>query len=596
MRPLLGGKGANLAEMTRIGLPVPDGFTITTEACVAYLREDGRPPGLDEQVAEHLATLEKRSGKRLGDRSDPLLVSVRSGAVISMPGMMDTILNLGMNDESVLGLAEAGGGERFAYDSYRRFIQMFGDVVAGVDAHLFENALQRLKLASGAAADVDLDAGQLEQLVGEFRAIYEAETGEPFPQDPQVQLSRSIEAVFQSWNTPRARTYRREYHIADDLGTAVNVVQMVFGNMGDDSATGVAFTRNPSTGEPELYGEYLRNAQGEDVVAGIRTPQPLAEMESELPESFRQLADTMHLLERHYREMQDIEFTIERGTLYLLQTRTGKRTAAAALKVARDLVDEGLISREEALERIDPDQLDQLLHPTIDPSAERDVIAHGLNASPGAAVGAVVFDADTAEARGKDGQDVILVRVETTPDDIHGVVAAQGVLTARGGMTSHAAVVARGLGKPCVAGAEEIDVDAEAAAVPGGRRRGARGRCDHDRRRAGRGDARRDAAGAAAGQRGLPHDHRLGRRGAAAARARQRRHAGRRRQGARAGRRGHRPLPHRAHVLRRRAAAGGAAHDPGVRRGQPAGGAGRAAALPAERLRGHLARRWPGCR
>ncbi|MFI5050655.1 MAG: pyruvate, phosphate dikinase [Gaiellales bacterium] len=462
MRPLLGGKGANLAEMTRIGLPVPDGFTITTEACVAYLREDGRPPGLDEQVAEHLATLEKRSGKRLGDRSDPLLVSVRSGAVISMPGMMDTILNLGMNDESVLGLAEAGGGERFAYDSYRRFIQMFGDVVAGVDAHLFENALQRLKLAGGAAADVDLDAGQLEQLVGEFRAIYEAETGEPFPQDPQVQLSRSIEAVFQSWNTPRARTYRREYHIADDLGTAVNVVQMVFGNMGDDSATGVAFTRNPSTGEPELYGEYLRNAQGEDVVAGIRTPQPLAEMESELPESFRQLADTMHLLERHYREMQDIEFTIERGTLYLLQTRTGKRTAAAALKVARDLVDEGLISREEALERIDPDQLDQLLHPTIDPSAERDVIAHGLNASPGAAVGAVVFDADTAEVRGKDGQDVILVRVETTPDDIHGVVAAQGVLTARGGMTSHAAVVARGLGKPCVAGAEEIDVDAEA--------------------------------------------------------------------------------------------------------------------------------------
>ena len=305
-----------------------------------------------------------------------------------------------------------------------------------------------------------------------------------------------------------------------------------------------------------------------------------------MPQSFRQLADTMQLLERHYREMQDIEFTIERGTLYLLQTRTGKRTAAAALKVARDLVDEGLISRDEALERIDPDQLDQLLHPTIDPSAERDVIAHGLNASPGAAVGAVVFDADTAEARGKDGQDVILVRVETTPDDIHGVVAAQGVLTARGGMTSHAAVVARGLGKPCVAGAEEIDVDAEAAAVPRGRRRGTRGRRDHDRRRARRGDARRDAAGAAAGQRGLPHDHRLGGRGAAAARARQRRYAGRRRQGARAGRRGHRPLPHRAHVLRRRAAAGGAAHDPGVRRGRPAGGAGRAAALPAERLRG----------
>src|SRR6478609_10489419 len=319
MRPLLGGKGANLAEMTSIGLPVPDGFTVTTEACLACLANDGRhPAGLDEQVAEHLATLEKRSGKRLGDRSDPLLVSVRSGAVISMPGMMDTILNLGMNDESVLGLAEAGGGERFAYDSYRRFIQMFGDVVAGVDAHLFENALQRLKLASGAAADVDLGAGQLEQLVGEFRSIYESETGEPFPQDPQVQLSRSIEAVFQSWNTPRARTYRREYHIADDLGTAVNVVQMVFGNMGDGSATGVCFTRNPSTGERERYGEFLVNAQGEDVVAGIRTPQPLAEMDAVMPDAYRQLGEQMDRLEQHYGDMQDIEFTVERGTLYIL--------------------------------------------------------------------------------------------------------------------------------------------------------------------------------------------------------------------------------------------------------------------------------------
>ncbi len=460
MRSLLGGKGANLAEMTRIGLPVPDGFTITTEACIAFLREGGRPEGLDEQVAEALARLEQRTGKRLGAAEEPLLVSVRSGAAFSMPGMMDTILNLGMNDGSVNGLAAAGGGARFAQDSYRRFVQMFGDVVAGVDAQLFESALQRMKDARRAAADVDLSADDLAELVAGFREIYRRETGDEFPQDPVDQLRRSIEAVFASWNTPRARTYRREYHIADDLGTAVNIVQMVFGNMGDDSATGVAFTRNPSTGERELYGEYLRNAQGEDVVAGIRTPQPLARLGDEMPDAFRGLTDTMALLEGHYREMQDIEFTIERGTLYVLQTRTGKRTAAAAVKVARDLVDEGLIDRDEALRRIDPDQLDQLLHPAIDPAAERTVIARGLNASPGAAVGAAVFDADRAAERGKDGEDVILVRQETTPDDIHGVVVAQGVLTARGGMTSHAAVVARGLGKPCVAGAEEIEVDA----------------------------------------------------------------------------------------------------------------------------------------
>ena len=460
-----------------------------------------------------------------GRASDPLLVSVRSGAVVSMPGMMDTILNLGMNDESVQGLAEAGGDERFAYDSYRRFVQMFGDVVAGVDGHLFENALGRMKMARGADADVDLSADDLRALVGEFLEIYRQETGEQFPQDPGAQLQRSIDAVFASWNTPRARTYRREYHIADDLGTAVNVVQMVFGNMGDDSATGVCFTRNPSTGERERYGEFLVNAQGEDVVAGIRTPQPLAEMDAVMPDAYRQLGEQMDRLEQHYGDMQDIEFTVERGTLYILQTRAGKRTAAAAVRVARDMVDEGVIDRPTALLRVDPGQLDQLLHPAIDPSAPRQVLTRGLNASPGAAVGAVVFDADTAEQRGRAEQAVILVRWETTPDDIHGVLQAQGVLTARGGMTSHAAVVARQMGKPCVAGAEHLQIDARRAHVHRRRHGRVRGRPDHDRRRHRRGDAGRGAAGAGAAERGLRDDHRLGRRGAAAARPRQRRHA-----------------------------------------------------------------------
>jgi pyruvate,orthophosphate dikinase len=460
MRPLLGGKGANLAEMTSIGLPVPHGFTVTTEACLAYLDNGGRhPEGLDEQVAEHLAALEERAGRRLGAPENPLLVSVRSGAVQSMPGMMDTILNLGMNDKSVRGLAEVSGDERFAYDSYRRFVQMFGDVVAGVDANLFENALGSLKMSRGAAADVDLSADDLRDLVGQYLEIYRRETGEEFPQDPAVQLDRAIDAVFESWNTPRAITYRREYRIPDDLGTAVNVVQMVFGNMGEDSATGVCFTRNPSTGARERYGEFLVNAQGEDVVAGIRTPQPLAEMESVMPEAYAALGRQMERLEQHYADMQDIEFTVERGALYILQTRSGKRTAAAAVKIARDMVEEGVIDRDTALLRVDPASLDQLLHPAIDPTAERRVLTRGLNASPGAAVGAVVFDANTAEQRGRAGQAVILVRWETTPDDIHGVLQAQGVLTARGGMTSHAAVVARQMGKPCVAGAEALDID-----------------------------------------------------------------------------------------------------------------------------------------
>jgi pyruvate, orthophosphate dikinase len=463
MRDLLGGKGANLAEMTTIGLPVPDGFTITTKACLDYLGAGGDwPEGLRDEVAEHLAGLETRVGKRLGDPSDPLLVSVRSGAPVSMPGMMDTILNLGLNDQSVEGLATQSGDERFAFDSYRRFVQMFGDVVMGVDGHLFEAALDRAKRDRGVREDVDLDAGDLRKLVETFRGIYRSETGEEFPQDPTDQLARAVEAVFGSWNTPRAVTYRRHEGIADDLGTAVNVVQMVFGNMGPASATGVAFTRNPSTGERELYGEFLVNAQGEDVVAGIRTPRPLAELEQVVPEAFTGLREAMDRLEAHYKEMQDVEFTIEQGTLYVLQTRSGKRTAQAAVRVARDLVTEGVVDRDTAIARIDPGQLDQLLHPGIDPTADYDVLATGLNASPGAAVGKAVFDADTAESRGRAGEPVILVRFETTPDDIHGVIQAQAVVTAHGGMTSHAAVVARGMGKPCVCGVESLQIDPSA--------------------------------------------------------------------------------------------------------------------------------------
>jgi pyruvate,orthophosphate dikinase len=460
MRDLLGGKGANLAEMTTIGLPVPDGFTITTRACLDYLGAGGEwPGGLRDQVSEHLRGLEERVGKGLGDPIDPLLVSVRSGAPVSMPGMMDTILNLGLNDRSVEGLASRSGDERFALDSYRRFVQMFGDVVMGVDGHLFEDALDRAKLDRGVRADVDLDAAALRRLLATFRDIYRSGTGEDFPQDPADQLERAVAAVFGSWNTPRAITYRRHEGIADDLGTAVNVLQMVFGNMGPTSATGVAFTRNPSTGERELYGEFLVNAQGEDVVAGIRTPRPLAELEEVIPDAFTGLRDAMQLLEGHYKEMQDVEFTIEQGTLYVLQTRSGKRTAQAAVRVARDLVSEGVVDRRTAIGRIDPGQLDQLLHPGIDPNADYDVLATGLNASPGAAVGKAVFDADTAESRGRAGEAVILVRFETTPDDIHGVIQAQAVVTAHGGMTSHAAVVARGMGKPCVCGVEALHID-----------------------------------------------------------------------------------------------------------------------------------------
>jgi pyruvate,orthophosphate dikinase len=465
-RELLGGKGIGLAEMTQLGVPVPAGFTVTTDACRAYM-ENGKavPDGLEAEIAEHLRALEERTGKRFGDPNDPLLVSVRSGAAVSMPGMMDTILNLGLNDEAVEGLAASTGNPRFAYDSYRRLIQMYGEVVDGVDAERFENALSELKRERGAQQDVDLTADDLKELVGSFKRMYEEDAGSSFPQDAQEQLRRAVLAVFDSWETPRAQVYRRAHRIPEDIGTAVNVVQMVFGNKGGQSGTGVAFTRDPSTGEQGLYGEFLADAQGEDVVAGIRTPQPLAEMQKQIPEAFDRLLETMRRLEEHYRDMQDIEFTVEEGKLYLLQTRSAKRTAAAALKAAAQMVDEGLITREEAVARIDPGQLDQLLHPMIDPSADVEVAARGLNASPGAACGAIVLDADTAEQRGLAGESVILVRWETTPDDIHGLIQAQGIVTAHGGMTSHAAVVARGMGKPCVAGCEGLSIDVDARKV-----------------------------------------------------------------------------------------------------------------------------------
>lgn len=466
LKPLLGGKGAGVAEMKRIGVPVPDAFTVTTEACIAVTHAEGEwPSGLWDDVVAAVRRLEQRTGRTLGGAERPLLVSVRSGAVVSMPGMMDTILNLGLSAASVEALGDEFSNPRFAWDSYRRFISMYGEVVEGVPAYVYSDALGALKKERGAAQDTDLSADDLRGLVDTFLRVSREHIGADIPTDPIEQLRRAIHAVFASWDNPRATFYRELHSIPDDLGTAVNVMQMVFGNRGETSGTGVCFTRNPSTGAKELYGEFLTNAQGEDVVAGIRTPRPLAEMQSELPQAFAQLTDMMTLLESHYRDMQDIEFTVENGSLYLLQTRTGKRTAAAAIRVAADLVDEGVINRAEALGRIDPAQLDQLLHPMIDASAKGAPLTVGLNASPGAAVGGVVFDANIAAQRGKAGEKVVLVRFETTPDDIAGVVAAQGVLTAHGGMTSHAAVVARGMGKPCVAGASTITIDAQAKTV-----------------------------------------------------------------------------------------------------------------------------------
>ena len=466
MRSLLGGKGANLAEMTNLGLPVPQGLTITTDACREYYAAGRKlPAGLREEVEKNLKTLEEQTGKRFGDAACPLLVSVRSGAVFSMPGMMDTILNLGLNEDTVEGLAQATNNKRFAYDAYRRFIQMFSDVVMELPKYEFETILSNQKDAQGVKFDQELSAESLRIIIDEYKDLYHMRVGEPFPEDPRDQLFSAIEAVFRSWNNDRAIIYRNLNKIDHDLGTAVNVQSMVFGNMGDDCGTGVAFTRNPSTGENKLYGEYLTNAQGEDVVAGIRTPQPIAKLESEMPEIFAQFNNIALTLEKHYRIMQDIEFTIEKGKLYMLQTRNGKRTAAAAVKVACDLADEGLVTKEEAVLLVEPEQLHQLLHRQISPSAKVDVITKGLPASPGAACGHVVFDADDAEARGKKGEKVVLVRMETTPDDIHGIIEAQGVLTSRGGMTSHAAVVARGMGKPCVCGCESLKVDYNAKTI-----------------------------------------------------------------------------------------------------------------------------------
>jgi pyruvate,orthophosphate dikinase len=469
---LLGGKGANLAEMASIGLPVPPGFTISTEMCARYYAEGERfPDSLRAEVAEGLAHIEGLTGKTFGDAADPLLVSVRSGARVSMPGMMDTVLNLGLNDATVEGLASVSGDPRFAWDSYRRFIQMYSDVVLGLDHGRFEEALEIAKEDKGVHLDTELAAEDWRRLTGAYKELVEELWGRPFPQDVHEQLWGAVGAVFGSWQSDRAKVYRRLNAIPHDWGTAVNVQAMVFGNMGETSATGVAFTRNPSTGERAYYGEYLINAQGEDVVAGIRTPQYLTRsareaarakapsMEESMPEVFAELARVFDLLERHYRDMQDIEFTVERGKLFMLQTRSGKRTAKAALRIAVDMAGEGLISKDEAVLSIDPQALDQLLHPTLDPKAERQVIAKGLPASPGAASGAAVFDADTAEKRAGLGEKVILVRVETSPEDIHGMHAAQGILTARGGMTSHAAVVARGMGRPCVSGAGSVSID-----------------------------------------------------------------------------------------------------------------------------------------
>ena len=462
MKDLLGGKGANLAEMTNIGIPVPPGFCITTEACREfYIQDRNFPPGTREQALKALTILEGKAGKKFGDPENPLLVSIRSGAPISMPGMMDTVLNLGLNDKTVEGLARNTGNRRFAYDCYRRLLNMFGDVVLGIDHNKFERILDMQKDKKDLVFDHQLEAEDWEGVVVEYKRLIERETRRPFPQDPTEQLFTAIYAVFNSWNNDRAKIYRRINKIPDELGTAVNVQAMVFGNMGNDCGTGVAFTRNPSTGFNQLYGEYLINAQGEDVVAGIRTPQPIDTLSNEMPEVYRQFVETCGLLEKHYRNMQDIEFTIERGKLYLLQTRSGKRTAQAAIKIAVEMVNQGLISKEEAITRIDPSHLNQLLHRRIDSSARLEVVAVGLPASPGAASGQVVFDSDEAEKAAKEDKKVILVRTETTPDDIHGIVAAQGILTSRGGMTSHAAVVARGMGKPCVCGCEVLRIDYE---------------------------------------------------------------------------------------------------------------------------------------
>ncbi|MEV3873534.1 pyruvate, phosphate dikinase [Streptomyces sp. LE64] len=470
LKDLLGGKGANLAEMTNLGLPVPPGFTITTDACKVYLESGTEPAALRDEVTAHLAALEERMGKRLGQPDDPLLVSVRSGAKFSMPGMMDTVLNIGLFDESVEGLAAQSGNERFAWDSYRRLVQMFGKTVLDVDGELFEEALEEAKAAKGVTVDTDLDAADLKKLVKRFKRIVRTEAGREFPQDPREQMDLAIRAVFESWNGDRAKLYRRQERIPHDLGTAVNVCSMVFGNLGPDSGTGVAFTRDPASGQQGVYGDYLQNAQGEDVVAGIRNTVPLAELEKLDKDSYDRLMQIMETLENHYKDLCDIEFTIERGKLWMLQTRVGKRTAGAAFRIATQLLDQGLIDEAEALQRVTGAQLAQLMFPKFDEAAQVDRIARGIAASPGAAVGKAVFDSYTAIKWSRSGERVILIRRETNPDDLDGMIAAEGILTSRGGKTSHAAVVARGMGKTCVCGAEELEVDTKRRRMtaPGG--------------------------------------------------------------------------------------------------------------------------------
>jgi pyruvate,orthophosphate dikinase len=462
MKSLLGGKGSGLAEMTRIGLPVPPGMTITTEVCRQYYKVGNQfPAGLSEQIKAGLAAIEQKTDKKFGDATNPLLLSVRSGAIFSMPGMMDTILNLGLNDVTVEGMATATANRRFAFDAYRRFIQMFGDVVLEIHKHDFEELLTKCKEQQGVKFDQELSAEALVGLVAAYKKLVVDRSGRPFPQEPMEQLFMSVEAVFRSWNNERAIVYRNLNRISHDLGTAVNVQAMVFGNMGDDCGTGVAFTRNPSTGEKALYGEFLTNAQGEDVVAGIRTPRPISELKDQMPEMYKQFVKAADTLEHHYKDMQDIEFTIERGRLYMLQTRNGKRTGQAAVQVAYDLVQENILTPAEAIMKVEPAHIEQLMHRRIDPSVKLEAIAKGLPASPGAASGAVVFDANTAAKKAAEGVKTLLVRMETTPEDIHGMVAAQGILTSRGGMTSHAAVVARGMGKPCICGCDALRIDYE---------------------------------------------------------------------------------------------------------------------------------------
>jgi pyruvate,orthophosphate dikinase len=598
MRNLLGGKGAGLAEMAHLGLPVPPGFTITTELCT-YFYENGKryPKDLRRQVEAALSEIGRLTGKKFGDGSNPLLVSVRSGARASMPGMMDTVLNLGLNDTTVAALAEKSGDRRFAFDSYRRFITMYADVVLGIGHHCFEEILDEHKERSGLTLDTDLEADDWAQLVGLFKERVEEEIGKPFPQDPHAQLWGAIGAVFGSWMNQRAITYRRLHNIPESWGTAVNVQAMVFGNMGDTSATGVAFTRNPSTGEKRLYGEFLINAQGEDVVAGIRTPQEITEaarkasgsdkpsMEAALPQAFAELKRIDALLEKHYRDMQDLEFTVEQGKLWMLQTRNGKRTAKAAIRIAVELAQERLISRGEAVMRVDPAALDQLLHPTIDPAAERVVIATGLPASPGAACGEIVFSSEEAELLKSQGRKVILVRVETSPEDIHGMHAAEGILTTRGGMTSHAAVVARGMGKPCVAGAGSLRVDYRAQTMTAGGTTLKKGEIltiDGSTGQVLAGEVPMREPELAAR---IQSADEMGRRRAQAQGSRQCRYARGCAQRAQVRRRGHRTLPHRAYVLRRGSNPRGARDDSRRGRKNPPGGACQASADAARRLR-----------